>query len=205
VGLTDDKITDVDGSGFGDITGRLRYQLNRGEGNWPFVVTDLGIKSRTGKGPFEVDLDQETGLQRELPTGSGFWTIEPGVTAIIPSDPAVFFIRGSYIWTVSRDIPDFGRIDPGNVFGISLGMGFAINEKASFSLGYEHSIVGKTTQDGRTLPGSDTIHLGSLLLGASYRQDRNRTIHLSLAAGLTDDATDVRLSLRYPISVIGRL
>ena len=200
VGLTEDKITDVESSGLGDIEGRLRYQLNRGERGWPFLVSDLRIKSRTGKGPFEVPLDPATGLQQDLPTGSGFWGIEPGVTAIFPSDPAVFFARGSYLWTIDRETGDFGRIDPGDALGVSFGMGFAINEKASFSLGYEHSIVGKTRQDGRVVAGSDTLHLGSLLLGASFRHGQNRSFHLSLAAGLTDDATDIRLNLRYPIS-----
>lgn len=199
VGLTEDKITDLESSGWGDVEGRVRYQLNRGLDDWPFLVGDLRVKSRTGTGPFEIDLDPATGLQRDLPTGSGFWGIEPGLTAIFPSDPAVFFVRGSYLWTLARDT-DFGRIAPGNAIGISLGMGFAINETASFSLGYDHSIVGATKRDGQTLPGSDTLHLGSLLLGASFRQAENRSLHLALAAGLTDDATDVRLILRYPIS-----
>lgn len=200
VGLTENKIIDMESAGLGDIEGRVRYQVNRGEGGWPFVVGDLRVKSRTGKGPFEVALDPVTGLQQDLPTGSGFWGIEPGVTAIFPSDPAVFFVRGSYLWTIARESGDFGRIDPGDALGISFGMGFAINEKASFSLGYEHSIVGKTTQDGRVVAGSDIIHLGSLLLGASFRHGENRSFHLSLAAGLTDDATDIRLNLRYPVS-----
>lgn len=200
VGLTENKIIDMESTGLGDIEGRVRYQVNRGEGGWPFVVGDLRVKSRTGKGPFEVPLDPVTGLQQDLPTGSGFWGIEPGVTAIFPSDPAVFFVRGSYLWTIARESGDFGRIDPGDALGVSFGMGFAINEKASFSLGYEHSIVGKTTQDGRVVAGSDIIHLGSLLLGASFRHGENRSFHLSLAAGLTDDATDIRLNLRYPVS-----
>jgi hypothetical protein len=200
VGLTENRIVDMESAGFGDIEGRVRYQVNRGEGGWPFLVSDLRVKSRTGEGPFEVPLDPATGLQQELPTGSGFWGIEPGLTAIFPSDPAVFFVRGSYLWTIARETGDFGRIDPGDVLGLSFGMGFAINEKASFSLGYEHSIVGKTRQDGRTVFGSDVIHLGSLLLGASFRHKENRNFHLSLAAGLTDDATDIRLNLRYPIS-----
>jgi hypothetical protein len=204
VGFTEDKITNIEGSGFGDLEARLRYQVNRGADDWSFIVTDLRIKSDTGRGPFDVSVDPVTGLQRELPTGSGFWAIEPGVTAIFPSDPAVFFARGSYMWTIGRETGSFGRIDPGDVLGFSFGMGFAINEKASFSLGYDHSIVGKTTQDGGDVPGSEVMHLGSLLLGASFRHDRNRTFHISLAAGLTDDATDVRINLRYPIVVESR-
>ena len=65
-------------------------------------------RSRTGTDPFQVTTDclqrcvesvinevdlsaTGTGLPLQQPTGSGFWSIQPGVTWLYPTDPVVFF------------------------------------------------------------------------------------------------------------------
>lgn len=196
---TQDKINNAEGFGLGDLEMALRYQLNRGLDGWPYLVGGVRVKSRTGKGPFEVPLDRATGLQEELPTGSGSWGVEPGLTAIFPSDPAVFFTHVSYLWNFESETA-LGRIDPGDSVRVSMGMGFAINEKTSFSLGYDHNVVGRSTQNGEPFPGLDVLHLGALLLGAGFRLEEGRSLNLSVAVGVTDDAPDVRVALRLPIS-----
>jgi hypothetical protein len=55
------------------------------------------------------------------------------------------------------------------VIGFNLGMGLALNDKASLSIGYDHSAVDRTRQNGQVIPGSVRIQLGTLLIGASYR------------------------------------
>ena len=194
-----DEIVDIDGSGFGDLTLGLRYQLNQGQRDGAFHTANLRVKSHTGKGPFEVATN-ETGQQTELPTGSGFWGIEAGLTSILPSDPVVFFSNLSYLRNLSRSFGQVGKIEPGHTIAVSLGMGVTLNEKVSFSLGYEHSVVGKSKQNGQTIKGSQVLQVGSLLLGASYKLQKNRRLNLSLSAGLTEDAPDVRLVLRVPTS-----
>jgi hypothetical protein len=198
VSAVEDEVFNADGDGLGDIEFLARYQMNRGLGGWPFFVGNLRVKSRTGEDPFEVNIDADTGLPTELATGSGFWAVEPSVTALFPSDPAVFFGNVRYIWNIERDVGGgFGDIDPGDGIGFSFGLGFGINERASMSVGYEHTIVGKTEQEGNKITGSDTA-IGNLLIGYSYRLTDATAVNLNLAVGATEDAPDVRLTLRIP-------
>ena len=53
-------------------------------------------------------------------------------------------------------------------------MGLALNEKASFSVGYDQSIIGKTKQNGVDVPGSVRTTLGTLLLGGLLPLQRPR-------------------------------
>jgi hypothetical protein len=148
-------------------------------------------------------------LQTELPTGSGFYGIQPSLTVLYSSDPAVFFGSVSYLHSFGRDNvsrnttggPEpLGSVKPGGVFGFNFGMGLALNERSSFSIGYDHSSVGKTLQNGQPTPGAGRVQLGTLLLGYAYRLSPQRSLSLSLGAGLTRDTPDVSLTLRMPVT-----
>jgi hypothetical protein len=77
-------------------------------------------------------------------------------------------------------------------------MGLALNEKASLSLGYDHSVIDRTRQGGVVAPGSVRTQLGTLLVGYSYRLSDKYTLNVSVGAGLTRDTPDVSLSFRLP-------
>ena len=79
-------------------------------------------------------------------------------------------------------------------------MGLALNEKSSFSIGYDHSAVGRTLQNGEVLAGSVVTQLGTLLLGYSYRFNSSTTLNVSVGAGLTRDTPDVSITVRLPIT-----
>ena len=193
-------VFDADGNDLGDIEFGFRYQFNMPEDDGPIFIGGIRVKSNTGQDPFEVPIDPATNLPLELATGSGFWGIQPNLTAIFPSDPAVFFGSVSYLYNINRTISGYGKIDPGDTIGFNFGVGYGINEKASFSLGYEHNVILKTKQDGDTLANSITTHVGSLLLGGSYRLNENTNLNLSLSGGLTEAAPDVQLTLRVPMT-----
>lgn len=195
----------ADGNGLGDIEFGVRYQINKTI-TGPIYIVGLRVKSDTGKDPFEVSYDPRTNLQTESPTGSGFWGIQPSFTVIFPSDPAVFFGSINYMWNIERDVDvvngvDYGTFDPGDSYGLNFGMGLALNEKASFSLGYEHTIITENTQNGRTLPGEVDIHVGSLIIGYSYLFRENRNFSCSLGVGVTEAAPDVQLTIKMPWNV----
>lgn len=153
----------------------------------------------------------------ELPTGSGFYSLTPGLTVLIPSDPAVFFGGISYQYSFKRsgvtpnlvnvENPEdyaYSEIQPGGVLGFNFGMGLALNERSSFSIGYDHLSVGKTDAtfryDGSKAEGV-RVQLGSLLLGYSYRLNDKQTLNLSVGVGVTRDTPDVQLTLRVPITL----
>lgn len=194
-----ERVFNADGSHLGDVQFGLRYQINMPVGGGPIFIGGLQAKSDTGKDPYHVSTDQ-LGNETELPTGTGFWSIQPSLTSIVPCDPVVFFGSVSYIYNFERSYWGY-KWKPGNTFGFNLGMGFSMNEDTSFSLGYGHSIIGKTKRNGDVLPNSQSTTLGSLLLGASYKLSDRVNLNFSVEAGLTEAAPDVQLTLRVPFSI----
>lgn len=200
-GSSQDELSNVNGNDIGDIEVAGRYQITDGQGGWPFLIGNLRFKSTTGKSPFEVPLDPDTGLQTELPTGSGFYALQPSLTAILPSDPVVLYGSVGYLYNMKRDVGGrFGEIDPGDSISAGFGMGFSVNERTSFSLGYSHNYVFETEQNGVVVPNSDKLHVGSLQTGFGYRLDEHWSLNMNVDAGLTDDAPDVRIMFRVPYS-----
>lgn len=213
-GLTDTAF-DSDGNGLGDVEFGLRYQLNSPT-TGPFFITSLRVKSDTGSGPFDIPYQrrlindnpvQYSTIPGEQPTGSGFWGVQFGLSAIYPTDPAVLFGGISYLWNIERNVDGtvagkqlgITSYDPGDAIGFNFGMGLALNESVSFSLGYDHSIIGKNKQDGVSVGDTET-HVGTLLFGYSLRLSPKTTANLSLGIGVTEAAPDVQLTLRVPIN-----
>lgn len=218
-GTAQDNAFNSHGKGLGDVEMTLRYQFNNGGPDKFYYIGWLRFKTATGKSPFDVVTDcvtrcvsntTGTGLPLEQPTGSGFYAIQPGLTWLFPSDPVVFFGNVSYLHSFGRDNlsltirngqKDFvGSVQPGDIWGFNIGMGLALNEKASVSLGYDQSIVLPTKQNGQTVPGSVRVILGTLLVGYSYRLSPKTTLNLSIGAGLTRDTPDVVMTMRVPIA-----
>ncbi|MGA7104008.1 MAG: transporter [Candidatus Deferrimicrobiaceae bacterium] len=195
-----EEVFNANGDGLGDMEMSVRAQLNKPGGPGPFYVAGIRVKANNGKNPFEVPIDNNTGLATELPVGSGFWGVQPSVTVIYPSDPVVFFGSVNYLWNMERTI-NGSNIDPGDSFGANVGMGFALNEKTSMSITYDHSVIGSNTQDGKRLGNSKTTHVGSLLFGISYKLGEKTGINVSLGLGATEAAPDVDLTVRVPFSL----
>lgn len=203
------SLFNASGQGIGDVEFAARYQLNVPQNNDPFYIAGLRFKTRTGTDPFEVDYASGTTastgtLQTSLPTGSGFYSIQPSLSVIYPSDPAVFFGGINYLWNIKRDVNQMvaggfiGEVDPGDAIGFNLGMGLSLNEKSAFSLGYEQTWIGKIKQNGVTPETATSTQLASLLLGYSYRLNKKSNLNVSIAAGLTPDAPNTQLTIRVP-------
>jgi hypothetical protein len=196
----EESVFGASGRGIGDLEASLRYQLNSGQGGQPYWIANLRLRSHTGENPFELPTDPATGLPKELATGSGFWGVQPSLSLIYPSDPAVLFGNVSYLWNIPRDMGEaFGEVNPGDAIGFNFGMGFGLNQTMSFSLGYDHSIFGKDRRSGAQAQNSIVTHVGSLLLGYSLRLGNKTSFNVSLSAGLTEAAPDVQITIRVPV------
>lgn len=208
-----DRFFNADGTDIGDIEIAGHYQINDGKNNWPFLIGNLRFKTDTGTSPFDVPINPRFNIPTELPTGTGFLSFQPSLTAIFPSDPAVFFGNVSYLWNLEKNINQrlfteelgkaptskpVGKIDPGDSIGFSFGTSLAFNEKASFSLAYSHSIYFKTEQNGKKIDGSD-FDVGQLIFGLNYAFAKYTSANLAVAIGTTRDAPDVQMTLRVPI------
>lgn len=211
----------VDGNGIGDIEFGARYQFTDGTGGWPYLIANISAVAPTGTSPFKV-ARSGVGQALKAATGAGFWGISPGVTAILPTDPAVLFGTIGYTVNLAQDIDRYigdtliRRVDPGDGPSASLGIGISLNQRTSISLGYAHQWVlgSKTvtqTIDRRPLTGpvltdpvtntTRDLQLGRLLFGVSYRTNAATTINWNVEVGATDDATDIRTTLRVPVNL----
>ncbi len=130
------------------------------------------------------------------------------MTWLFPSDPVVFFGNVSYVHNfarhdVSRTVllggkESLGTVKVGDVVDASIGVGLALNDKASISIGYDQSFVGLTHQNGKAVAGSAKSVLGTLLLGGAYRLSDKRTVNFALGVGVTRDTPDATLTVRVP-------
>ena len=200
---------DLDGNGFGDAEIGLHYQLNRGR-RFPYAIANLRAKAPTGRGPFDVRRDQ-SGLESELATGSGFWTIEPSMTFILSSDPAVLFGNVGYQANLSASPNEMigtavvREFRPGDAIRTSLGLGLSLNERLSVNFAYDQSYffesetIADLIQDGASVTTVSTqpaTTVGSFLFGGSYAVTDRLRINFNSALGATDEAPDARVTLR---------
>lgn len=218
-GSASDRVFNTTGGAIGDVELGARYQFNDGGVEKPYFIGTLRFKSRTGKDPFSVVTDcttrcvgnaTGTGLPLDLPTGSGFYSLQPGLTWLFASDPAVFFGSFSYTHNFKRDNVSrmvlggeremIGTVAPGDILGTNFGLGLALNDKSSFSVGFDFSSIGRTRQNGLPVAGSVRVLLATMLLGYSYRLTDKTTLSVAVGAGLTRDTPDVSLNFKLPIA-----
>jgi hypothetical protein len=203
IGAGVDETFNATGNDIGDLEFAGRYQLNSGSGGWPILVGNIVATAPTGKSPFDIKLVQAQGVPgatfpAELPTGAGYFSFQPSLTALYPTDPAVFFGNLSYSYNAETNT-NAGKINPGDALGLSFGMGFGINERSSYSLGYSHKHVLESEIRGVAIKGS-TLDIGQLLVGYSFKYSPKTTFNLSLGIGTTSDAQDVTLNFRMPMT-----
>jgi hypothetical protein len=202
------QIFNARGHNLGDVQFGLRCQFNMPTSGGPILIGGLTAKSATGKDPFSVTTDPVTGISKNLPTGTGFWGLQPSLSLIFPSDPVVFFGSVNYLYQFQDNYPIGGvltDIEPGGTFGFNFGIGFSLNEKTSLSIGYEHYIILPTDIHNTSVViapiATQSTTLGSLVFGAAYRLSDRVSINFSLEAGITQDAPDIVLTLRVPFSI----
>lgn len=169
------QIFNTTGSDIGDLEFTARYQLNSGLDGWPILVGNFITTIPTGKSPFDIEFVQVAGIPAavfptELATGSGFYSLQPSITALYPSDPVVFFGNLSYSFNLETE-ENIGTFNFGDTIGGSFGMGVSMNDRTSFSLGYSHKFVFSSSLDGSSIQGSN-LTIGQLLIGYSYKYSK---------------------------------
>lgn len=207
---------ELDGHGLGDVEFGAHYQLNRGV-RWPYAIANIRAKAPTGRGPFDVDRNPLTGVDRELATGSGYWSLEPSLTFILPTDPAVVFANFGYQVNMPAT-PDamvgptltVREFDPGDAIRASIGVGLSLNERLSVNFGYDQSYFFSTRtlfeldNEGEIITyatKAPSATVGSFLFGGSYAVNDRIRLNLNTAFGATDEAPDMRVSLRAQFRV----
>lgn len=211
-GATNDEVFSSSGNGIGDIQIGARYQFNQGGPTVPYFIGSLQASLPTGRGPFDVPYASNSlspggfPMQEKQPTGSGFYSLDAGLLAVYPSDPAVFFGGLDYVWSPSKNINktigglSIGRVNPGDAIKFSFGMGMSLNDKASFSVGYQHAYVKATSFSGFPAVDSQSVQVGQLLIGYGYQLSPRTNLNLTLGVGVTRYAPAAQLLLRIPVT-----
>ena len=206
----------VSSDAIGDVNFGFDYRLVREHGRVHDVVASLKVTAPTGTSPFGIAVyqpdAQNTNLQvpQRLPTGNGVWSINPSVSFLTSSDPLVLFGSLGYLYNVTRSV---GNIDPASINspgrvklgdGVQIGGGFALvlNDRASVSTSLT-SLIARSTrvelpgQGWQTVAGSASTNV-SLGFGVNYALSDHLTLSAMLQAGLTPDAPNYALSIRFP-------
>ncbi|WP_417877567.1 transporter [Vibrio sp.] len=198
--------TTVDGGGLGDVELALRHQFNFE--SVPYWIGGLRVKSDTGRSPYDVSIEPDSNAFSDVPTGSGFWSIEPSLTMIHPTDPAVLFASLSYIYNFEDDV-SIGEgeeeqkveVELGDTIALSGGMGFAVNPDLSFSLGLSHKTILKSKINGSYSEDAKLLQLDSFIFGINYAFSESSSLNVSAQAGLTEDTPDFQLTIRVPYNI----
>jgi hypothetical protein len=168
-------------TGFGDFVVSLSKQLLR-EGDWrPDLVTEVNWNTDTGQ------------TERGVHLGTGFDEVTAGLTASKSQDPLVFVGGLSYTHAFGQ-----GGVEPGDVYGLSLGAALGASPETSLRFFFDQSFVERTEAHGRGVAGSDAW-VGQLSIGASSVLSRRVLLDAELGIGLTSDAPDYVFRIALPI------
>ncbi|MBI1393759.1 MAG: LysM peptidoglycan-binding domain-containing protein [Alphaproteobacteria bacterium] len=206
-GASEETTRDLNGSGFGDVEFGTSFQLTDGR-RFPYTILNLRAKAPTGTGPFDLDRSPG-GVEADLATGSGFWTVEPSLTFILPTPPASIFANIGYQMNLatapdlqlgSRILQDF---NPGDALTANIGVGLSVNDRFSLSFGYNQSFFRRSTSqffnptDSITsIERTPSANVGGFAFGGSYLIDDRTRVNVNTSVGATDEAPDMTISVR---------
>lgn len=200
----------VNNYGLGDIEFGGHYQINRGLDGWPFFVGAIRVKTPTGEGPFDINPEESA------VTGSGFWAVEPSLSVIYPTDPAVLYANIGYTYSFGSDVDSvqnntqFTHVDPGGVLRTSFGVGIGLNERLSTNLGFKYDwVLGSSfTQRPADTPNaplqtatSDDFQVGAFQFGLSYKVTEQIPVIVGVSVGATNEAPDAEVTIRVPVPI----
>lgn len=188
--------------------GDLSFGLTKLLWNWKTDQTRLlgsfSVSAPTGPSAFAINSQSDYAS-----LGRGYWTAGAGVNVVHTIDPLAVFGGFGYTQTFAIDT-DGARVNAGNTFYYSLGLGYAVNPTVSLNTAFSGGYTGELTINDQRLAGTATEPL-SLKVAATFanvsRDDKKKkkAHHKYLTAtirepyvrfGLTGSATDVDFGIR---------
>ena len=210
----------VDESDIGDITLSSAYKLFTETDSRPDIVWNLNVKAPTGSHPYgttTVTKSETSGTgtdeityPSELPTGSGLWSISNSLSFVKTTDPAILFANIGYTYNLEGSFSDIsssagdqpGDVRLGDSIFYGLGMAFALNERMSMSMSLSQRISQKSQtrnagDSWQKIIGSDG-NAATFNAGLTYALSENLSMSTSLGIGLTPDAPDFTVGVKFP-------
>lgn len=202
-------------SNIGDISAAIYYRMLTETNNRPDLVWNFRATAPTGRDPYGIpnSPNNPSNLQdvpSQLATGSGLWGLSTGFSAVKTVDPAILFASVDYNYYLKGSFDDVsaaagqqpGEVQLGDSFGYGLGIAFALSERLSMSFNFNQSFNREAKQsfDGGSLvkvPESNG-NSATMGMGVTWAIDDNLSMVVNWAAGLTQDAPDYVVGVRFP-------
>ena len=190
----------------GDIQFGASYQFNSGDNGWPIFVGNLTFKTATGQNPYEVPIynAQNTsdqllyGIPKKLPTGTGFYALEPSLTVFYATAPGVLFGNLQYIKNFSNTFTVPNTTGGPGSRAATFGLGFALNDKASMTLSYQEEHVFPASANGSQLAGS-SYDFGTFNFGLGYNISKRTSLNIGVGIGVGPYAPAAKILVEVPI------
>ncbi len=196
-----DKTLDRELNDIGDITLSLRWQPIRVKGKLPNIILYGNFKTKTGRSPFVIDLD------KELATGSGYYSMSGGMSFSKAVDPVAVFGGCTYIYGFEVDSLNqhlnsgrtLEKVDPGSSVGFNLGFAYALSYDVSFNIQFQqgYSFQSNYWINGEKISSTEG-NTASLSVGTGFRITPKTTLSLNFGFGLTSNTNDYFISMSIP-------
>lgn len=191
--------------GLGDATISLSYQPVRETYKRPAIITFLAVKTKTGKSPYELE-----DPKKDLPTGSGYYSIRAGFNLTKTIDPVVVFGGINYAYNMDVKVDKLvegkflQKVYPGDNIGINIGLAYALtyNFAINYQLIQNYTLTTKTKIDGKVQDApNSTLNSTVFRLGFGWIFSPNLSVNVGISIGLTSDAPDYSFELRFPYKI----
>lgn len=198
----------------GDISAAVYYRLLTETNSRPDLVWNFRVTAPTGRDPFGIpntpnNASNLNDVPSKLATGTGLWGLSTGFSAVKTVDPAILFASFDYTHYLKGSFDDIsagdglpGDVQLGDSFGYGLGMAFALSERLSLSLNFNQSFnfEAKQAYEGeqlRKISGTNG-NSATMGMGVTWAVNDNLSMVVNWAAGLTQDAPDYMVGIRFP-------
>ncbi len=186
--LSDADLFENDG-GIGDIVFGGTALLRQGQGKTSDVVLTVAASAPSGQDPFVIPVGQPG-----VPSlGNGTWSIATNLLFIRTYDPIVVFYGVGTRQHLLRDL-NGQNFRAGQEYNYQMGVGFAVNEKVTFSTRFSGSYVTEARLGGQRLLGSIREPM-VIELAMTIAQSKGLLVEPFIDFGLTDDALQARFGV----------
>ena len=215
VAVNDDGKKSV--SDLGDVAFSMQLQPFRSTDDFSAPIISASLTTPTGRSPYKIN------PARELSTGSGTYAGNIGINISKAMDPLVAFGGCSYTHTIPSTGLNFKpgssdgeqsrhiyKVEPGDSFGVNMGLGYSLSYKVSLSLSMQYSYKLDTDYHWKTGYGdsvTETIQtaeaspFATVLIGTSWRLTQKRSMQLTFGMGLLNNDPDLVFRVRLPFEI----
>lgn len=195
------KVTDL-----GDVSTGFRWQPFPVRVGLPSITVFGTLSTASGSSPYRIDPNNN------LSTGKGYYSFSGGASVSKVIDPVVLFASCNLSYGIPisgieqiRGSRKLTRVDPGDGFGLSMGMAYSLNYDVSISGSVQVS-TGLPTKfsfsDGSVLNSANDV-TSTMNMGLSLRTSPKRIVNLTFGLGLTPDSPNLILGFNMPLDIEG--